>query len=139
MAEGSFATAVVCIDGRVQRPVFEWVRAFAKVDYVDMVTIPGPDIALRTAPAWVVDVVRHGIEISLTEHGSREIAIAGHHACAAHRVSDEQHIADIQATARQVAATWSLPARIVGLWVNDRWQVELVWDSASGGSTSRNA
>jgi carbonic anhydrase len=139
MAEGNFATAIACIDGRVQRPVFDWMRTYFQVAYVDMVTIPGPDLTLRSTPAWHLDTVRRSVEISVTAHASQAIGIAGHYDCAAHPVSREQHVADITATARQVVVLWELPVRVVGLWVNDRWQVELVWDSAASDALSRGS
>ena len=42
MAE-KFATAVNCMDGRVQKPVIEYLQKSFGVDYVDMVTEPGPN------------------------------------------------------------------------------------------------
>lgn len=133
MAAGSFATGIACIDGRVQLPIINWLRAFAGVDYVDMVTEPGPDAALNQASAELLSHLRQSVEISVRAHGSRVVAVAGHHDCAAYSVSREQHLAGIQAAAR-VIASWGLPVRVVGLWVNDRWEVEVVSDSGAGGA-----
>ena len=41
-----FATAINCIDGRVQTPVAEFIKKSYHIDYVDMITIPGPDRVL---------------------------------------------------------------------------------------------
>jgi hypothetical protein len=136
MAEGSFATAITCIDGRIQMPVREWLRGFAQVDYVDMVTTPGSNAALAQGPDPLIEHLRQSVMISVTAHHSRVVAVTGHYDCAAYPVSREQHIADIVAAGRLVAA-WGLPVRVVGLWVNDRWQVELVWDSAADSAMSR--
>src|SRR5262249_33557428 len=46
MTHGTFATAICCIDGRVQSPVADWLKINGSVRYVDAVTIPGPDKAL---------------------------------------------------------------------------------------------
>ncbi|HEX6967686.1 MAG TPA: carbonic anhydrase, partial [Micromonosporaceae bacterium] len=40
---GRFATVLTCIDGRIQRPLDEWVRQRLDVEYVDTITEPGPD------------------------------------------------------------------------------------------------
>lgn len=125
MATGSFATAIACIDGRVQIPVNEWVKQNAHVDFVDTVTWPGPDLILTTAPEAILAEIRRMVEISVNAHGSVFLAIAGHYDCAAFPVSRERHIAAIQ-DALKVVATWGLPTRIVGLWVNDQWQIEVV-------------
>ncbi len=42
----SFVTAVLCIDGRFRRCLVEWVAAHFGIDYVDLVTEPGPDRVL---------------------------------------------------------------------------------------------
>lgn len=132
MAQGTFATAIACIDGRVQAPIAEWLRAELGVDYVDMVTVAGPDGALPRLSPEVLAHVRQGVEISVRAHSSPAVAIAGHYDCAAYPVSEQEHRAAIAAAARAVAA-WGLGVRVLGLWVNAQWRVELVWDSASGG------
>jgi len=38
-----FATAINCMDGRCQLPVIEWMKKRYGVEYVDMITEPGPD------------------------------------------------------------------------------------------------
>lgn len=136
MAEGRFATAVACIDGRVQVPVRDWVRAYGQVDYVDMVTTPGANAALAQGPDPLIQHLRRSVEISVTAHHSRLVAVSGHYDCAAYPVSREQHIADIIAAGRLVAA-WGLPVRVVGLWIDEFWQAELVWDSTTGGAAPR--
>lgn len=36
---GKFATAINCMDGRVQIPVIEYIKSKYEVDYVDMITL----------------------------------------------------------------------------------------------------
>ncbi len=43
MEHGTFATVIDCIDGRTKQPIIEWVKSHASVDFVDVVTEPGPD------------------------------------------------------------------------------------------------
>ena len=38
-----FATAITCIDGRVQQPIVDWMKLHTNVHYVDLITEPGPD------------------------------------------------------------------------------------------------
>ena len=48
MPVGSFGTAINCIDGRVQLPVINWMKATHHVDWVDVITEPGADEALAS-------------------------------------------------------------------------------------------
>ena len=125
MATGVFATAITCIDGRTQAPVSEWVRQNAHADFVDTVTWPGPDSMLTSAPQAILDEVRRMVAISVNAHGSAFVVIAGHYDCAAFPTDRERHIAAIR-DAVAVIASWGLPVRVAGLWVNDQWQIEVV-------------
>ncbi|HEX8995978.1 MAG TPA: carbonic anhydrase [Ktedonobacterales bacterium] len=125
MAQGTFGTAINCIDGRAQGPVTAWVKANAQVDYIDTVTAPGPDYLLTHTTPERLDVLRKMVEISVNAHGSQIVALAGHFDCAAFPANREQHIAAIR-DAVSVVKGWGLPVRVVGLWVNDQWQIEPV-------------
>jgi carbonic anhydrase len=125
MATGTFATAINCIDGRVQHAVYDWVKIHTHVDYVDMVTEPGPDKELTQGSAALIEALKQKVLISVNEHGSRTIAVAGHHGCAGNPVSDEQHQEEIRQSVA-VIKSWGLPVHVYGLWVNSWWQVELL-------------
>lgn len=118
MESSRFATAINCIDGRVQMPVNEWVRKNLGADYVDTITEPGVDKA-------ITESIRQKVMISINAHHSSAIAIAGHHDCAGNPVSREVHLGNIRKCV-QTVKSWKLPVRVVGLWVNDKWQVEVV-------------
>jgi hypothetical protein len=128
MAAGTFATTINCIDGRAQRPVSEWIRVHHTIDFVDTVTYPGPEKALTQGLQAVIDMIRQNVGISVTAHGSGIIAVAAHHDCAGNPVSDDEHKAQVRA-ACQIIAQWGYPVRVIGLWVNDWWQIEVVTDS----------
>jgi len=130
MATGTFGTAINCIDGRVQAPVAEWLKTNHALTYVDMVTVPGPDRALTQMTPEQVAPVRDAVAISVNAHHSKVIALAGHHDCAAFPASREAHASAVR-EAMQVIAGWGLPARVIGLWVNDAWQVEVVADTGA--------
>jgi len=136
MAVGTFATAINCIDGRVQRPVSEWMRIQYSIDFIDTITQPGPEKTLTQGPQAIIDVMCVNVGVSVSAHQSQIIAVAAHHGCAGNPVSDEEHQAQIRA-ACQVVAGWGLPVRVVGLWVNEWWQVELIADSVEGSLHAR--
>jgi hypothetical protein len=124
MAEGTFATAVNCMDGRVQEPVAAWIKARFGVDYVDTITEPGPDRILSELNGPESRSIRRRVEISVNKHGSRVVCLVAHHDCAGNPVSKEVHLAQLASGLREMES-WGLPVRWVGLWVNQDWQVEV--------------
>lgn len=125
--DARFATAITCIDGRVQVPVIEWIRGEMGVDFVDMITEPGPDWVLAFQPDEQLAEIRRRVKISTDAHGSQLLIVAGHHDCAANPVSDFDHQEHIR-KAVEVARNWQFAVRVVGVWVNSDWQVEVVDD-----------
>jgi len=128
MAEGTFATAINCMDGRCQEPVTNWLKATFGVDFVDAITEPGADKALTEGSSTQVESVRSRVLVSVNGHGSKHVAIVGHHDCAGNPVSKEKHLEMTRQAVQNVIA-WKLPVRVVGLWVDENWQVEVVVDS----------
>ncbi len=129
MAHGTFATALGCIDGRVSVPTMVYLKKRLGVDFIDYISEPGPDKAyLHNTPAAIAEIQRK-LAVSLTAHHSTTIAVVAHHDCAGNPVSYEEH----QSAVRACAATltrWQPTVRVLGLWVNERWEVELICDTA---------
>lgn len=136
MAAGKFATAINCIDGRTQRPVSEWIRIQFAIDYVDTITHPGPEKALTQGPQAIIETMRQNVGVSVSAHQSQLIAVAAHHQCAGNPVSDDEHKAQVRA-ACQIVAGWGFSARVIGLWVNEWWQVEVIVDSGDGSTQAQ--
>ncbi len=122
MAE--FATSINCIDGRVQGPISKWIKENHSVKFVDVISEPGCDLTL-SGTSDVESSLKAKAEISINAHKSKLIFVSGHHQCAANPVSKEEHIIHIKKAVKQVNS-WNLPADVIGLWVNDSWNVELV-------------
>ncbi|MFC1892716.1 carbonic anhydrase [Chloroflexota bacterium] len=59
MTNNIFATAINCIDGRVQVPVIDWLRRQYGADYVDMITGPGPERFLAEGKDLMVSASIH--------------------------------------------------------------------------------
>lgn len=126
MGHGKFATAVNCMDGRAQLPVIEYLKKKLGVDYVDMITEPGPIKALaENADQRALDSIKRRILVSVQKHHSRHIAVVGHHDCAGNPVSETEQRRQIGA-ALAVLAGWELSAELLGLWLGEGWQVEEV-------------
>ena len=120
MAEGTFATSICCMDGRIQAPLREWIRGRYGVDYVD--TIPEPGVDASISRGDVAASVRAKAEISASAHGSRVIVVSGHHDCAANPATEEEHAAMIRGAVEAVSS-WGLGARVEGAWVGPTWRV----------------
>lgn len=132
MAGQTFATAINCIDGRAQDPVAEWMRIRFGVRYVDTITEAGADGILASGPTAVLEPVRSKVMVSTGAHKSQVVAVVGHHGCAGNPVSLDDHLEAIR-NGVDVVASWGLSVDVIGLWVNDQWQVEVVCE------TGRNA
>lgn len=126
MREKTFATAINCMDGRVQVPVMEFLKKKYGVDYVDMITEAGSNgILAAKRDQAIIDSIKRRVGISTTKHGSKHIAIAGHHDCAGNPVDKETHLAHIR-SAIKVVKSWGVNAEVIGLWVDDEWKVSEV-------------
>lgn len=105
---GTFATAVGCMDGRVQDPVAAFAKDKWGVDYVDAITEAGlvkhfaepHEEGPHTHPhtQHILETIKMKvIDVSVQKHNSRGIVVHGHTECAGNPVSDEQQRADILA------------------------------------------
>jgi carbonic anhydrase len=128
MAQGTFVTAINCMDGRVQEPVLQWMKKRLQADHVDMITEPGPDRIMTEGSPDALESIKNRVNVSVNTHGSRVVAVVVHHDCAGFPVSKEEHLA---ATAKcaDIIDSWLFPVRVLRLWVNENWQVELIDDS----------
>jgi len=125
-----FATAINCMDGRCQLPVIEWMKKRYGVEYVDMITEPGPDgILAERKDNTLLDSIKKRIQISVEKHASKVIAVVGHHDCAGNPVDRETHLKHIREAAawiRTFAKEKNYEVEVVGLYVNENWEVEEV-------------
>jgi carbonic anhydrase len=121
-----FATAINCMDGRVQKPVIEYMQQNFGVDYVDMITEPGPNRILSEAKeADIIQSLRKKAEISVDKHGSRIIVIAGHYDCAGNPENEDVQKEHLQKAA-EVIVSWKLPVgKVIALWLNENFQPEV--------------
>ena len=121
MATGIFGTSLCCMDGRIQMALTSWIKEKFSVDYVDTITEPGMDKILCSNQS--LDNIKSKVEISVNAHKSKLIVISGHHDCAGNPVSKEEHISQISKDV-EVVNSWNLGINVVGVWVNDNWQIE---------------
>ena len=126
MSHGKFGTAINCMDGRVQLPVTNWLKSRYTLDYIDMITEPGPDQMLTQGSPAQVKSIKSRVLISVNAHGSQTILIAAHHDCAGNPVSKEEHVKQVK-ECMKILQSWKLPVKnIIGAWINDNWILEII-------------
>ncbi len=135
MATGTFATAFGCIDGRTTAPTTTFLKETLGVDFVDYVSEPGPDKVLLQATPTDLAAIKQKLLVSVNAHRSRTIAVVAHHDCAGHPVPRAEHLAAVRQCA-QLVRGWDLGVRVLGLWVNDQWQLEVICDTQEQGRDS---
>ena len=123
---GSFATAVNCMDGRAQLPVIHWLKDTYHVDYVDMITDPGPiKILSENTDIASVESIKKRVAISTDKHGSKNIAIVGHYDCAGNPVNRETQVNQVSCSI-QLVRSWNNNVSVIGLWVDEDWIVHTI-------------
>ena len=123
---GRFATAINCMDGRTQLPVITWMKKNLSVDYVDMITEPGPDKLLAEGDPAALDSIRARVLISVNKHGSDTILLVSHDDCAGNPVPRPQHEEQVRQSILRIES-WRLPVkRILAVWIGDDWKVRVI-------------
>ena len=117
-----FATAINCIDGRTQACVSCYIKDRFDVEYVDMVTMPGVVKVLADNQDKCVDLIKRHVKVSVNKHQSKVVAVVGHYDCAANPVCKDIQLKDLAQAIKTVEA-WGLNIKVVGLWVDENWNV----------------
>jgi hypothetical protein len=121
-----FGTAINCIDGRTQEVVIDHMKQNYNIDGVDMVTLPGADgLFSNEEHSGEIALIRRAVSISIERHGSRIIAVVGHYDCAGNPGNREHHYMHIR-SAMQEVSSWNFQAQVIGLYVNDKREIEEV-------------
>lgn len=122
--EPKFATAINCIDGRVQLPVINWLKERCQVDFVDMITEVGPDKLMAERDPERLPGIKARVKISVEKHGSQVIALVAHGDCAGNPVTKDEHFGHLR-RGMECLRGWELDVDIVGLWISETdWKVE---------------
>lgn len=123
----SFACAVNCMDGRVQRAVEDFMKKNYGVDWVDEVTEAGPSkILADNSEKAVVSNIKKRLGISVHHHGTKVIAIVGHFGCAGNPVSKEEQLVHMHQAKKRIE-NFKLGTEVILLWVDQGWRnAELV-------------
>ena len=129
--DATFATALNCIDGRVQLSVNEAVRSIFSVDYVDTVTEAGIVRFLSDEiHAPQTKTALSLIQFSLEAHGSTSIAVAAHHDCAGNPRGELEQKDQLRRAVEFLRRHFA-HCSIVGLWVDAHGSVEVAVSDSS--------
>lgn len=121
-----FAVAISCIDGRILIPVIEWMKENYLVDYVDLITEPAPNkILTENSPAELISSMKNRLKISTKKHNTKILALVGHADCGSNDASNEDQIVQLRA-AIGIVESWGFDLKIIGLWVNEAFEVREV-------------
>ena len=117
------ATCLNCMDGRVQVPVQTWIKANYPVDFVDVITEAGMDGVL--AKQEDISEILRSIKVSVNINRSTRLFVVGHYDCRGNPEDDDSHHKEIIQAVKRLKPLWP-GQEVLGLWVNDQWQVEFV-------------
>jgi hypothetical protein len=121
-----FGTAINCIDGRTQEVVIDHMKQKYNIDGVEMVTFPGADGIFSSGDhSEAIALIRRAVSISIEKHGSQIIAVVGHYDCAGNPGDREHHYIYLRRAMHEVSS-WNLHAQVIGLYVNDKREIEEV-------------
>ncbi len=116
-----FGTVVTCMDGRIQRRVSDYLLRSFGVSNLDTITAAGvvrhlADHTDRT------ETILSDLDVSVTKHGSEDIAVVAHHDCAGNPVPDEAQRAQIAQAVSELMRHHPT-ADVIGLWLGRDWTV----------------
>lgn len=123
-SDQKFATAINCMDGRVQDAVKNYLKENYRVDWVDMITEPGPNKIICNKDACdlaVIEDIKKRVEISVKHHGSKVVAVVGHFGCAGNPAPKEEQILQLK-KCKEAVEGFGFEVEVVLLWVEGDWQ-----------------
>jgi carbonic anhydrase len=123
-SDKKFACAINCMDGRVQDAVKNYMKNNYGVDYVDMITEPGPNKILceeNDCDMAVINDIKKRIEISVHHHGSKQLAVVGHFGCAGNPAPKEEQVEQLK-KCKKVIDSFGFSVEVVMLWVDGDWE-----------------
>ena len=122
-----FCTAINCMDGRTQLPVIKYLQKRFNVEHVDSINEPGPNLILtEEKDTALIRSIFDRLKISIENHNSVGVAIVGHHDCAGNPAPKEEQIEQVRKAIQTVRKEYER-IEIIGLWVDENWEVREVY------------
>ena len=110
-------------------PVIEYLQQRFDAAYVDSITEPGPNriLAERENDAQV-QLVLAKLKISIEKHDSAGVAVVGHYDCAENQALRADQVVHIRQACQFLRQQFE-NVEIIGLWVDENWDVHEVLDT----------
>ena len=121
----SFASALSCIDGRIQRPVNDYLRSHFGAEYIDTVTRAGIIKHLTASYDSATSAIVNDLEASIRAHGSTQIALVAHHECAGNPEDDDTQMAQLSEAVEHFRRRYP-DSDVIGLWLGEGWAITQV-------------
>ena len=122
----TFCTSIHCMDGRIQEPIIKYLKEIHNAACVDTITEPGPcKILAENKDKVSVGSIIKRCEISIEKHGSKLIAISGHHDCAGNPCNEEIQKEQIKNSIAFLKKRYP-EMKIIGLWIDKEWDINNV-------------
>ena len=116
-----FCTSVHCMDGRVQKPIIEYILKNYSHIYVDSITEPGPNKILAEATDETkINSIIERISISVNAHLSDTIFISGHYDCAGNPTEKDIQIEQVHQSINFLKQKFP-QLNFVALWIDTKW------------------
>jgi carbonic anhydrase len=125
MASATFGTTLSCIDGRIQRPVNDFLVTRFGVVNIDTITRAGIIKHLTSSYDPATNSIVDDLEASIDAHGSEHIALVAHAECAGNPVDDALQLTQLKNGVEHFIRRY--PAHtVIGLWVGADWTIQVV-------------
>ncbi len=123
-----FATAISCMDGRIQIKLQEYIKNKYDVLYVDTITLAGPvKVIARNQQKDLIHNLQLRSDISINIHQSNIIAVVGHHDCAGVTEDNKTQIEYIKSSVSAVKK-WYKDVTVIGLWFDEEFNIKEIND-----------
>lgn len=117
-----FATAITCMDGRIQTIVNDYIQKHYNKEFVDTITLAGPvKVLAEGTKEKLINNLKFRLDISVNGHKSNIIALVGHHDCAGIKRTDDEQINFIKESVTQVTK-WYPECTVFGLWIDEEFK-----------------
>jgi carbonic anhydrase len=112
------------MDGRPQRKVADYLNNTFGVRNLDTITTAGMVRHLATDTTQT-PMLLDNLDISVQEHGSRQIAVVAHYDCWGNPASDREQKEQVVTAMARIAGLYP-ETEVVGLWLDRHWIVERI-------------
>jgi len=115
------------MDGRAQKPVIEYLEKQYGIDYVDMITEPGPNKVLaENSSVETIESIKKRVALSVEKHHSDIIVIAGHYDCAGNPADEAVQKEHLRASV-SIIDSWGFPVgKLIALWLDEQFQPNVI-------------